>query len=60
VSALSEEGLDLLRERIAQAAAGADLNAAAEPASGDVGVAAPESGDEEAHSHRTGTYHSHA
>jgi GTP-binding protein HflX len=60
VSALSGEGLDLLRERIAQAAAGADLNAATEPASGDVGVAAPESGDEEAHSHRTGTYHSHA
>ena len=60
VSALSGEGLDLLRERIAQAAAGADLNAAAEAASGDVGAAAPESGDEEAHSHRTGTYHSHA
>jgi len=60
VSALSGEGLDLLRERIAQAAAGADLNAAAEPASGS-GVPATESGaDEEAHSHRTGTYHSHA
>ena len=61
VSALSGEGLDLLRERIAQAAAGADLNAAAEPASGGVGVPAPESGaGEEAQSHRTGTYHSHA
>jgi len=61
VSALSGEGLDLLRERIAQAAAGADLNGAAEPASGGVGVPAPESGaGEEAQSHRTGTYHSHA
>jgi len=61
VSALSGEGLDLLRERIAQAAAGADLNGAAEPASGGVGVSAPESGaGEEAQSHRTGTYHSHA
>jgi GTP-binding protein HflX len=61
VSALSGEGLDLLRERIARAAAGEDLNAAAAPASGDVGVAAPGSGgDEDTHSHRTGTYHSHA
>ena len=61
VSALTGEGLDLLRERIAQAAAGADLNGAAEPASGGVGVPAPESGaGEEAQSHRTGTYHSHA
>jgi len=60
VSALSGEGLDFLRERIAQAAAGEDLNAAAAPASGDVGVAAPESGGEDTHSHRTGTYHSHA
>jgi len=61
VSALSGEGLDLLRERIARAAAGEDLNAAAAPASGDVGVAAPDSsGDEDTDSHRTGTYHSHA
>ena len=59
-SALSGEGLDLLRARIAQAAAGEDLNAAAAPASGDVGVAAPESGGEDTDSHRTGTYHSHA
>jgi GTP-binding protein HflX len=61
VSALSGEGLDLLRERIAQAAAGESLNVAAAPASGDVGVLAPESGgDEDTDSHRTGTYHSHA
>jgi GTP-binding protein HflX len=61
VSALSGEGLDRLRERIAQAAVGEDLNAAAAPASGEVGVTAPESGgDEDTHSHRTGTYHSHA
>jgi GTPase len=60
VSALSGEGLDLLRKRIAQAAAGADLNAAVEPASGIVSVAVPEGSDQEAHPHRTGTYHSHA
>ena len=61
VSALSGEGLDLLRERIARAAAGEDLNAAAATAPDGVGASAAESGgDEEAESHRTGTYHSHA
>jgi len=61
VSALSGEGLDLLRERIARAAAGEDLNAAAATAPDSVGASAAESGgDEEAESHRTGTYHSHA
>ncbi len=61
VSALSGEGLDLLRDRIALAAAGADLNAVPAPASGDVGHAAFASGgDEEAPADRTGTYHSHA
>ena len=61
VSALSGEGLDVLRERIAQAAAGEDLNGAAAAASGEVGATTQESvGDDEADSHRTGTYHSHA
>jgi len=61
VSALSGEGLEPLRERIAGFAAGDDLNAEAAPASGDVPAAVPESGgDDEAQSHRTGTYHSHA
>ncbi|HTJ06350.1 MAG TPA: GTPase HflX [Caldimonas sp.] len=61
VSALSGEGLEPLRERIAGFAAGEDLNAEAAPASGDVPAAVPESGgDDEAQSHRTGTYHSHA
>ena len=61
VSALSGEGLDLLRERIARAAAGEDLNAAAATAPDGVGASAAESGgDEETESHRTGTYHSHA
>ena len=61
VSAQSGEGLDALRECIARAAAGEDLNAAASAASAGVGETAPESGgDDEAGSHRTGTYHSHA
>jgi len=61
VSALSGEGLEPLRERIAGFAAGEDLNAEAAHASGDVPAAVPESGgDDEAQSHRTGTYHSHA
>nr|HET7860472.1 GTPase [Caldimonas sp.] len=65
VSALSGEGLELLRERIARTAAGEDLNAAAAAASGEVAAAAPEAapesgGGDEADSHRTGTYHSHA
>ncbi len=59
VSALSGEGLDLLRETIARAAAGADLNAAAQPASADDG-AAVDAGDDDAAAGRTGTYHSHA
>ena len=60
-SALSGEGLDSLREKIAQAAAGTDLNAPARAASDDVaGAAVDGAGDEEATARRTGTYHSHA
>jgi GTP-binding protein HflX len=62
VSALTGEGLDLLRERIAEfAAPAAGLNPPAEAASGRLDPARSESpagdGDEAA---RTGTYHSHA
>ncbi len=62
VSALTGEGLDLLRARIAELAAPeAGLNPAATAASADVDAAAMEAeagdGDEAA---RTGTYHSHA
>jgi GTP-binding protein HflX len=62
VSALDGEGLDLLRERIAEfTVPGAGLNPPAEPASADLDPARGESpagdGDEAA---RTGTYHSHA
>ncbi len=62
VSALSGEGLELLRERIAAfAAPGAGLNPAPPAASADVDAApidvAADEGDEAA---RTGTYHSHA
>ena len=62
VSALTREGLDQLRERIAEfAAPGAALNPSVEAASEDPDPARSESpvgdGDEAA---RTGTYHSHA
>jgi GTP-binding protein HflX len=62
VSALTSEGLDRLRERIAEfAAPGAALNPSAEAASEDPDPTRSESpagdGDEAA---RTGTYHSHA
>jgi GTP-binding protein HflX len=62
VSALTSEGLDRLRERIAEIAApGAALNPSAEAASEDPDPTRSESpagdGDEAA---RTGTYHSHA
>jgi len=61
VSALGGEGLELLRERIAEfAMPEAGLNPAAEPASEAADSAASEpaaDGDEPA---RTGTYHSHA
>jgi GTPase len=61
VSAVTGEGLDLLRERIAAFASGATLNATDAPASGEVGDAA-ESGasSEDGQTGRTGTYHSHA
>jgi len=62
VSALTSEGLDVLRERIAEfAAAGAGLNPLGEAASWTLDPTHSESqagdGDEAA---RTGTYHSHA
>ena len=60
VSALAGEGLDLLRQRIAEAAT-SGLNPPAEPAPVDVVASQGDSpageGDEAA---RTGTYHSHA
>jgi GTP-binding protein HflX len=61
VSAVSCEGLELLRERIAAVATGSDLNRA-EPASPeDAGDAAADgAGSDDDHLHRTGTYHSHA
>jgi len=61
VSAVTGEGLDLLRERIAAFASGAALNAPDVPASGEVGDAA-EAGtsSEDDRTGRTGTYHSHA
>jgi GTP-binding protein HflX len=61
VSAVTGEGLDLLRERVAAFASGAALNAQDVPASGEVGDAA-ETGasSEDGRTGRTGTYHSHA
>jgi GTP-binding protein HflX len=61
VSAASGEGLDLLRERIAAFASGADLNATDGPASGEVGDAgAGAATGDDGQAGRTGTYHSHA
>src|SRR5205085_1916218 len=61
VSAVSGEGLELLRERIADVASGRALNAPAAAAPGDAGDKVPGAlGGEEDGSRRTGTYHSHA
>jgi len=61
VSALTGEGLDVLRERIAEfAAPGAGLITPAEPASEDVDQARSESPADDDEAARTGTYHSHA
>jgi len=62
VSALTGEGLDVLRERIAEfAAPGAGLITPAEPASKDLDQARSESpADDDDEAARTGTYHSHA
>jgi GTP-binding protein HflX len=61
VSALSGEGLDLLRARIAELASpDAGLNRPAPSASADDGMAAEPAGDEGDETARTGTYHSHA
>jgi len=61
VSALSGEGLDLLRARIAELASpDAGLNRPAPSASADDGMAAEPVGDEGDETARTGTYHSHA
>ena len=61
VSALTSEGLDLLRGRIAEfAGTGTGLNPPAEAASDEVDPAHREIADDGDEAARTGTYHSHA
>ena len=61
VSALTGEGLDVLRERIAEfAAPGPGLITPAEPASEELDQARSESPADDDEAARTGTYHSHA
>jgi GTP-binding protein HflX len=61
VSAVSGEGLELLRERVAAIATGTDLNRIDPVAAEDAGDAgADATGSDDDHPHRTGTYHSHA
>jgi GTP-binding protein HflX len=61
VSAVTGEGLDLLRERIADLASGRALKTPAPAASGEAGDASAGAlGSDDDGSRRTGTYHSHA